>query len=540
MDPMTMLLVGLWGLFVLVILLQYGGLLDSLRKIEGAGTKLAILVLLLGVAGVAAYRQLGYLTPERESWITKGRVPADTISLGFNTKSRFRSLAQPLGRVLDRNGQLLAGYEYREHLRRAYPAAGLASHIVGYWTGPIRDGVGVEKALTMVNDSLNDDLPHDVHLTLDLRMQREAMRALNGQLGAVVVMDATNGEVLTAADLPTYDPNAVWNDTTWRGYALDNDMRPLISRVVRDNFSPGSSIKPFVAAAARDLGSPLPESRGFVCTGAYVPSSKIKPVTDHGSAHGAVDVFRAMRVSCNVYFSYLAYGLVGFDPLAAYLDSLGFNHRLRWNTGIFLNEPGTLVPAVSWVKARDEIAKTRIGIGQASVKSNPLHMATLMAGIANRGSFMAPTLELGRTPEMVRIGMTPTTAAWVEQLLREPLLPGGTAAGVFAGIERRGITVWGKTGTADKEPDGREPSWFNCYAEKNGRRYVVVVAIQNRHGKFAGEINAPIARRMIETLDGYGYFKPAPVPAAAEQGSSDSGASRSDDNRTRRRRTGGE
>ena len=44
---------------------------------------------------------------ERERWITQGVTKADTISLGFNTKSRFRSLSQPLGRVLDRKGSAI-------------------------------------------------------------------------------------------------------------------------------------------------------------------------------------------------------------------------------------------------------------------------------------------------------------------------------------------------------------------------------------------------------------------------------------------------
>lgn len=537
MDPITVLLLALWGLIMVAVLLQHGGFLQSLRAIEGIGVRVAIGVVLLAVVGFTLYRQLFYLTPEREGWIVNGRAPADTISTGFDTKSRFRSLAQPLGRVLDRNGAELARYEYHEHLRRSYPAAGAAVHVVGYWTGPIRDGVGVEKALTLVNDSLHDDLPHDVRLSLDLRLQREAMRGLNGRIGAVVVMDVANGEVLAMADLPTYDPNTVWNDTAWKGVALDTILRPLTSRALKDNFSPGSSIKPYVAAAARDLQAPLPESRGFVCNGSYLPSPKIPPVTDHGAGHGRIDIFRAMRVSCNVYFSYLAYGLIGYEPLADYLDSLGFNHRVRWNTGIYLNHPGALIPAMSWVKARDEIAKSRIGIGQASVKVNPLHEAVLISGIANRGIFLAPTLEAGRAADTLPWRLSRATATWVEQLLREPLLPGGTAAAAFAGIGSRGLTIFGKTGTADPEPDGRNPAWFISYGEKNGRRIAVVVVIQDRKGLFAGEINAPIARRMYEALDSYGYFRqPAPTQPSEQQRSDSTPPS--EDNRVRHRRSG--
>jgi cell division protein FtsI/penicillin-binding protein 2 len=162
---------------------------------------------------------------------------------------------------------------------------------------------------------------------------------------------------------------------------------------------------------------------------------------------------------------------------------------------------------LSWVKGRDEIAKARLGIGQASVKTNPVHMATMLAGIANGTYFPRPTLELGRRSDTLRWDMDRGNAESMEELLREPLKPGGTAAGAFGGMDRRGIMVFGKTGTADREPDGREPSWFISYGRKNGRTYVVVVAIQDRNGQYAGDLNAPMARRMYESLDNNGYFK---------------------------------
>jgi peptidoglycan glycosyltransferase len=501
------ILFALIGLLLLVILIQRGGIVDSLRVLEGRWAKIALALVTLALLGTLFYRQTYYLTPERERWIVQGRTPSDSVSAGFDTKSRFRSLAQPLGRVTDRNGMLLAGYDLRSgHLRRTYPAGSTTAHLIGYWTGPVRDGVGIEKALTMLNDSLRDDRPHDARLTIDLRLQRDAMNALNGRVGAVVVIDPTNGEVLAAANYPTYNPDSVWSDSAWKRYALDEKLRPLTSRAIKDNFSPGSSIKPYVAAAAHVLNSALPEDRGFACSGTFVPGPKLPPISDHGSGHGRLDLARAMRVSCNCYFSDLAYNLVGFDPLANYLDSLGFNSRVTWNTGMFLNQYSTLLPARSWVSGHDEIAKSRIGIGQASVKINPIHEAVLLAGIANGGLFLRPTLEPGRRPDTLRWHLDAATAQWLEPLLREPLLPGGTAAAAFSGIERRGITVYGKTGTADPELDGREPSWFISYAEKNGRRYAVVVAIQNRQGQLAGTINAPIARKMYEALDGYGYF----------------------------------
>lgn len=511
---LSYLLLLLLALFLFGQVVSRGGLRDSLALIRGRGTRLSLLLIVAFLGTFLVWRSTFYMNDEREGLIVRGDAPGDTVSIGFDTKGRFRSLSQPLGRVFDRNGFLLAGYVIREgHLQRYYPAGEVAAHLVGYWTGPIRDGAGVEKGLVMLNDSLRDDRPHDVSLALDLRLQQAAMQTLDGREGAIVVIDASGGQVLAAAAYPSFNPNRVRDDDTWRDYATDAAGRPLISRAVKDYYSPGSSIKPLVAAAALQLNTSLPENNNFVCTGEYVPGRGIKPITDHGSAHGRVDLAAAMRVSCNTYFSYLAYSLVGFDAMKRFLEAFGANRRLEWNTGIFLNEPGGLRIAASLVDARDEIARSRIGIGQASVKLNPIHAAVLYAGIAQGGRFFAPTLELGRAPDTLRWALDAPVAEELANLLREPLKPGGTAAGVFGGMESRGVTIYGKTGTADREPDGRSPSWFSSFGEKNDRRYAVIVVIENRRGKYAGSLNAPMANRMYEELNRFGYFNPLPSAA---------------------------
>jgi len=506
MSLSTILLI-IWAFLSLVFVLGYGGMLDSVRRWRSTGGVVVFGVVTLGLVTAVVVRGVAYMTPDRQKLIVEGRLPADSISRGYNTKSRFRSLSQPLGHVKDRNGKVLAGYRLRDgHLIRWYPFGAIASHIVGYWTGPLRDGVGVEKALTILNDSLSDDLPHDITLTLDIRLQSDGVKALGSYQGAIVVMEPSTGQVLAAANNPGFDPASVWSDDLWSVLTRDLRTRPLTSRAVKDNFSPGSSIKPLIAAAALHRRSLLPEGRGFVCTGSWTPIRGTTPITEHGAAHGRIDLARAMRVSCNIYFAQLAFEVLGFDATTDYLESLGFNERLHWNTGLALNRFGTLLPSLSWVRGRDRIAESRLGIGQASVKTNPIHFATLLCGIANGGRFLRPTLEMGRRRDTLAWRMESRVATRLEELLREPLLPGGTAFSAFPGGGVRGITIYGKTGTADAEPDGREPSWFVSYGRKNGRVYVVVVAIQNRRGLFAGPLNAPMARRMFESLDRYGYY----------------------------------
>lgn len=500
------------------IALGHGGIIESLGRLRGLGTRLSLLGVLLLTVGALTARAFITLDEEAEKRIARGTEPGDTISTGFDTKARFLSQSHPLGRVVDRNGLLLAGYVNRDgHLKRYYPAGAATAHIVGYWTGPIRDGVGVEKGLVYLNDSLRDDRPHDVALSLDLRLQADALKALGGRNGAVVVLNSRTGEVLAAASTPSYDPNVVASDSAWKRYASDEIGRPLTSRALRDDFSPGSSIKPLVAAAALTYDTPLPEEEGFSCVGTYTPGPGIRPITDHGSSHGRVTLASAMRVSCNTYFSHLAYGLVGFDRMQAFLEDVGANETLLWNTNVFLNRSGALRLSPSRVEAADEIARSRVGIGQASVKLNPLHAAVIYGGIAEGGLFLRPRLERDipndtlaadtTKPDAPSWALSAVTAERIAEVMLEPLKPGGTASGIFNALKGRGITVYGKTGTADREPDGRAPSWFSSFAEKGNRRYVVIVVIENRRGSYAGDLNAPIARAMYEALEKYGYFR---------------------------------
>ncbi len=495
-------------LFLVGLFLARGGAIESLRQIDGRGFRLGVLAIaLLLVAGLFT-RVFISMDEETERMIVRGSEPGDTISRGFDTKARFVGMATPLGRVFDRNGLILATTTLVErHIGRLYPAGGIASHVVGYWTGPIRDGVGVEKGLVYLNDSLRDSRPHDVTLSIDLRLQEEGMEQLRGKAGAIVVLNPATGEVLAAASNPTYDPAAVWENEKWKKYAADEETKPLLGRAIKDTYSPGSSIKPIIAAAALHYDVPLPEEKGFVCRGEYDPGPGVTPITDHGSSHGKIGLDQAMKLSCNVYFSYLADELIGYDRMKRFLESLGVNYRLAWNGTIPLNRTGALRIGVSRVEAADKIARSRIGVGQASVKLNPLHAAVIYGGLARGGIFLAPTLQTGLVPDTLSARLRAVDTDRLAKALRGPVEPGGTAGGVFNALERKGIKVYGKTGTADREPDGRSPSWFSSFAEKGSRQYVVIVALENRRGQYAGSLNAPMARGMYEALSLYGYFE---------------------------------
>ena len=92
-------------------------------------------------------------------------------------------------------------------------------------------------------------------LTLDVRAQQAAYRALDGNCGSVVALEPTTGRVLVMASAPTFDPNLVE-----RNFKAINRIRarcpqpsPLLNRATAGRYVPGSTFK---VVTARPRSSP--------------------------------------------------------------------------------------------------------------------------------------------------------------------------------------------------------------------------------------------------------------------------------------------
>ena len=172
---------------------------------------------------------------------------------------------------------------------RVYPLGAMAAHAVGYVARPnpreakndtvlalpgMRVGrIGVEdvqdntlrgepgfvQTETNVHGEVVREVAHDVGtpgdtvtLGLDTGLQRLAVQSLADNAGAVVMLDATTGEILAMASTPGFDPGlfdkgvpaSIWNG--WMADAKD----PLQNKATAGLFAPGSTFKPTVALAA--------------------------------------------------------------------------------------------------------------------------------------------------------------------------------------------------------------------------------------------------------------------------------------------------
>ena len=453
---------------------------------------------------------------------------------------------------------------------REYPQATLAAHLIGY-VGEANDQQTTQEGLTagtvvgqsgieriynqllmgadgtrrvVVNsvgreirtlEALPPSEGQRVRVSIDAAMQRAADDAFTalGYAGAAVVLDVRNGNVLTMTSRPAYDPNAFSSgidQATWA--ALNTDaLRPLQNRAIQGRYSPGSTFKIAVAAAALEEGVVTPDEKIFCPGGATFFGRFFKCNAAHG--HGWMDLTHALEKSCNVYF-YTVGNKLGIERIHAWAERLGLAGR----SGIDLpNEVPSLVPSPEWKRQRTgerwyagETISVSIGQGQVSV--TPMSMALMMASIARGGERLTPRLVTdvfdGSTWSPVpRPASTepagPRLKAETVTAIHEGLWLAVNGSGTARSARITGRDVAGKTGTAQvisnegkaragaHRADLRDHGWFVFMAPKERPEVAgVVFAEHAEHGASA----APIARHLLET-----YFAGKdgrPLPAFAD------------------------
>ena len=237
------------------------------------------------------------------------------------------------------------------------------------------------------------DPGQDTVLTIDLELQRYAMRRLEGQSGAVVVMDIHNGDILALASGPGYDPNDFnlgMPQDTWN--ALQSDpYKPLLNKTINGQYPPGSTFKMVVALAGLEAGVISPNEwvrcRGRVRLGGHDFHCWRR------GGHGSLSMRNAIKQSCDVYFYEVARRL-GVDRIAEMAVKFGLGQT--YDFGIPGEKPG-LVPTTGWKIAnmgeRWQKGETLIaGIGQGYLLTTPLQQAVMTSRLANGGFQVMPRI----------------------------------------------------------------------------------------------------------------------------------------------------
>ena len=352
----------------------------------------------------------------------------------------------------------------------------------------------------------------NIYTTLDLDVQEIVEKALGAHIGAAVVMDISNGNVLAMASHPTWDPNRLSQKMTPQDFrALINDPGdPLVNRATQGAFPPGSVFKIVSYAAAIEKGLYSPNSL-FNDPGYWDGLGQnfrkicwIYPIT--GKGHGTISFANALTQSCDVTFYQVGQKLDQTDRNL--LPNFARAFGLGKETGIELAESPGIVPDPNkgtW-RPGDTI---NLVIGQGDLLTTPLQIVDMMAAVANGGTLYRPRLvarvsSLADGTEKVfptdARGKLPVSAATLtsirQALARVTADSTGTAYNAFRGAK---VAIAGKTGTAEVLKTGEPHSWFAAYAPADNPKIAVVVIAE--HGGEGSTTAAPIVREIVE-----GYF----------------------------------
>jgi peptidoglycan glycosyltransferase len=410
--------------------------------------------------------------------------------------------------------------------QRVYPQAKLYADVTGYYSFLYGARGGVEGSEDSLLSGSSDALFYrrmvdllsgktpagaSVQLTINPAAQRAADDALGSQRGAVVALDPKTGAILAMVSHPSYDPsdlathNLKDSAAAWKSLNA-NANRPLDNRAIAGRlYPPGSVFKLVVAAAALSSGR---YNENSLIPGPAVldlPQTTVNMHNDFDAAcgpGGRTTLTHALQISCNTAFASLGMTL-GAKALQGEAAKFGF--------GQSLSVPMPVTPSV--VPAQLNAPQTaQSAIGQYDVRVTPLQVAMVAAAIANGGEVMkpnlikevrAPDLSVIDQPSPVSLGsaMSGDAAAQLTRMMQAVV-----SAGTGTQAQIPGVSVAGKTGTAQQAPGKPPHAWFTAFAPADNPKVAVAVVVEDG-GKagdeaYGGRIAAPIAKQVIQAVLG--------------------------------------
>jgi len=355
----------------------------------------------------------------------------------------------------------------------------------------------------------------NINLTIDIELQKIAFNAFKNKKGALVAIDVNNGEILAYVSQPGFDPNFFIDGINKDAWSKLNNAKskPLLDRVIRGLYPPGSTLKPFVALAALENDIRKPPFK-INDPGYFTMPNGSKTFNDwKKGGHGIVDMAEAIKVSCDTFF----YGLgleLGIKRINQSLEQYFFGRK----TGIDMhNERSGLLADEAWKKNKfnkpwygGETAITAIGQGFTQV--TPLQLAYATALIANPKLDQKPHLLLYSEKKALYKNNQPPPPVneknikLIQDAMTDVTQDGGTAAFLGKDIAYK---IAAKTGTAqvfslkgqeyDEEnlPERlKDHALFIAYAPAEQPKIALAVIVEN--GGHGGSTAGPIAKQVFD------------------------------------------
>ena len=352
----------------------------------------------------------------------------------------------------------IPGVNLQREYRRYYPAGEVAGHVVGFTTidDTGQEGLelgydqllnGEDGAKRVIQDlygryvenieSIRAPRPgRDLVTSIDLRIQylayrelKVAMQQYQARAGSVIVVDIDTGEVLAMVNQPSYNPND------------REQLKPELyrNRAATDMLEPGSSVKPFIMAAALASGQYRPDSVVDTSPGFMKVGNKVEE-DEHN--FGIIDLGTILAKSSNVGMAKIALSLKP-EQIWNTLTALGLGHV----TGS--DYPGESAGMLSNYTHWRPIGIATLSHGY-SLSVTPLQLAHAYATIGAGGVARPITFERVSGTVPGKQVIDPKVAHDLVQLMENVIEKGGTATRAAV----VGYKISGKTGTAFKSIAG--------------------------------------------------------------------------------------
>lgn len=499
----------------------------------------------LGLAGVLSLLFIVLIGRTGHLQIVHG---ADFAAESARNSLEAKTLFAERGVIIDRKGIILA-----ENVARAdgsmgrnypYPAIG---QIIGYVSYPKKDANGVyyeteetgiagleaeyDEMLAGKNGQIlteTDALGHvrsegtivsatpgsTLTLSIDANLEAAFARAIAGIAneyhffaGAGVIMSVADGSVHAIVSYPSYDPNVMSNGqpaATIARYNTDPG-HVFLDHAVQGIYTPGSIVKPFIAAGALTDGLITPttsinDTGSISLADPYHPGKNF--IYKGWKALGPVDVQRAIAWSSDIFFYTIGGGFgsqkgMGIDRLDYWYRQFGLGSA----TGIDLpTEAVGLIPTPAW---KQEVFNEPwylgdtyfTAIGQYSVQVTPIQMVRATAAIANGGKLFTPTLFAGQSPAYVTVPINASALAIARAGMRR-----GVTEALAQAINLPYVSVAAKTGTAQTGVHNQyDNSWVEGFFPYDHPQYAFVVVLE-RGPSGTGEQAVNVMARLFDSL----------------------------------------
>lgn len=438
----------------------------------------------------------------------------------WNSRTLYESYGSQRGSIVVDGVEVAVSVESNDGyaFQRTYPQADIYAGLTGYFSS-IYGATGLESAMDEQLSGNSDAQFYDriaqmftgntaagasVELTIDGELQQLSYNLLQGHKGSIVALNPQTGEILAMVSSPSYDPNVLAShnaELVIAEYAALNEdpARPLYNRAIAgDTYAPASTFKIIDAVAALESGEytadsviPNPQNLSLPNTDVTLPNY----LGGNCTARSEATIEWAFAQSCNTPFAQIAMK-VGQEQIAQTAQNFGY--------GQDLSIPLTVSQSVFPTNMEDS-QLALASIGQYDVKTTPLQVAMTSAAIANEGVQMKPNLirsvkshNLSSLYDFSAEQLRRSTSTEVAHQVRDWMV-NSVDQGIAAGAGVDGVSVGGKTGTAETGTDTVN-SWFTGFAPANDPQVAIAVVYEDVDTTTGSQLSTSAAQQIFEAV----------------------------------------